>query len=440
VKPAFLLYNFSGDFLGIQMRLDDEGYKTFSFYGGEITKGAENTGKGLVNIVENPMKVINEYLKNPRDLVILVDDNVQSETFLNLRRQGFPVLGCSPLSASSEHDRKKGNELADKIGITVPPTHHFTDLNQAIGFVQSKKEKFVFKPDGLKLAGSAKTYPARSGEDLLRFLQWIPEDMATNHYDIEKFELQEVINGIEVDISSWYNGKEFSNIAGVTFEQKKLQGLGSAQGCFGQVLTYIPLTDPYARFFNNLKPLIFESEPSPNQWAINAIVSHQTKEPNFLEWTPRFGWDSTFGELALLQDAEVSLGEFFTKVATGESVEKLLPIGRYSATARLFSESPGTPHEKVVGKPIWVDKSIKNDIWFYSVQKKKDSLTITGNTFAVATAVGDTPEEAVASLYTKIDPDNGLLSTPDIFYSKHIGEGVRESLTKLSEYDILEEY
>lgn len=442
-KPKFLFYNVGGDFLGIQMRIQKEGYETVAYYDPEVIKGKEKAGCGLIETVDDPFDVINEYHDHPDDLIVIIDDNSKGSICDFLRSKGFPVIGSSERSDKYEHDRGDGNRLAKKIGLSLPPTHEFSEFEAGYEFLSKcdPQERFVFKADGAALAGSSKTYVGKSVEDVDRFMRWVQSDQQVHGYQVEKFELQEVVSGVEVDVAAWFNGEEFADTAAVTFEQKKIHGLGAAQGCMGQVLTYQPLAQPYAGYFDKLKDEIKGS--GPNEWAINAIVSHEDHTPCFLEWTPRFGWDSTFGELALLQDAGIPISQLFIRLAYGKPIPKSwLPIGRYSAGARVFSESPEKPGKDVCGKPLWIDPSIEDNVWFYSVKKEEgqEGYVLTDNPFCVVTACGDTPEEACARLYAMLDPEEMLITTPDIFYSETIGENVTESLRKLKSYGVLDDY
>lgn len=440
-KPTFLFYNMGGDFLGIQMRIQAEGFRALAFYDRDNHHGKSKTGQGLIEVVNDYWKVLNEFKDNPDDLIILIDDNGKGGMADFLKSKGFPVIGTSLMAEESEHDREKGNKLAEDIGVNVPPTHAFTDFGAGFTFLESLEPatKLFFKADGYELAGSSKTYGARNVEDMKRFMTWVQADQSVHNYVVEKFELQEMIEGIEVDMAQWYNGKEFPDTQIVCFEQKKIDGLGAAQGCMGQVITFIPKTKPYSDYFKRLEQKIVGT--GPNEWAINAIISDKDHEPYFLEWTPRMGWDATFGELALLLDAGIPLSQFYIRLAYGKSFpESWFPVGRYSAAVRLFSESTGTKPEDTKGKPLWINSSIEKNIWFYGVKKEEDQLVLTDTCFAVATACGDTPDEAIAAVYAMIDPKSGLLTTPDIFYSRNIGDGVPEAIRTLQDYGIMDEY
>jgi phosphoribosylamine-glycine ligase len=442
-KPTFLFYNVGKDFLGIQMRVQAEGFRTIAYYDQSGIEGHNKHGKGIVDCIDDPFEIIDEFKTHPDDLIILIDDNSKGEMCDVLRHFGFKVIGSSGLADRYEYERDEGSELAEKIGMSLPKSHEFTDFTQAHRFLLSQDpgKKFVFKGNGFDLAGGAKTYVAKNISDLEKFLTWVEQDQSVHGYTVEKFILQEVVNGIEVDIASWYNGEEFSKISTVCFEQKRVDGLGAAQGSTGQVICMMPMSETYSAYFAKLEPMVKGS--GPNEWAINALVDHSLKEPHFLEWTPRFGWDSTFGELALLADAGVSLAQFLMRLAYGKPIPvTMLPIGRYSAAVRLFSESTGTPAKDVCGKPLWIDPSIAQHIWLYAAEKCEEDncYTITDATFAVATACGDSPEEAVAKVYAMIDPSAGLLTTPDLLYSKDIGKGIGDNIRTLQEYGILGDY
>jgi phosphoribosylamine-glycine ligase len=439
MKPAFLFYNISGDFLSIQMKIDKEGYKTYSFYDKSVMRENHGTGKGMVETVDDPFDIIKQYTSHPEDLIILIDDNSDGSMMDTLNTFGYKVIGSSEKSDKYEHNREKGNELAQAIGMDIPKSKHFTDWGSAKDFIDKSDDskRYVFKADGVDLAGSGKTHVALNKKDMQIYINWLEKDQQEKNYKCDSFELQEIIDGVEVDLASWFNGDNFTNILVVDFEQKKNDGLGVPQGCYGQIITYYPFNGIYKTYFDKLKSQI--NGTTPNEWAINAIVSHQTYQPNFLEWTPRFGWDSTFGELALIKDAGHSIAEFFIRIAYKLPFPKnYFPLGRFSASVRLFSESTGSPNNVTCGKPIWIDKSIEDNIWLYSARADKDgSMKITGTTIGVATACGDTVDEAVSKVYNMIEPKNGLLITPDLIYSKHIGKNVNESISRLKEYNIL---
>lgn len=441
-KPKFLFLNQSGDFESLAMRVMKEGCESFSWYSAELLKGKGKAGKNIIPLVDDFFDVINDFKNRKNELIILIDDNAKGDLCDYLKSEGWSVIGSSHLADKAEHDRAFGTKLAQKIGLEIPPTYTFTDFPSGERFLMGFQKKypeanFVFKADGVDLAGSSKTYVAKSYEDLLWFMNWVDKDRETHNYTVDKFELQLQIKGLEADFSCWWNGEQFVNNINLDFEEKRFEGgLGAAEGCLGQVISFEPAAKSkfFREYFGNLSPILAKAE-GLNEWAANTIISEKNNKPYFLEWTPRFGWDSTMGELAILQDGGRKISDFFNTIVQ----HKQFPLGffpknKYSCAIRLYSESTGKKGEDVCGKPLNIDPSVEDNFWFYSVKKNDDGhYELTDNPFAVAVAVADTVEESISKVYHIIDPENKLISTPDLFYSKTVGKRAIEGCRKLRE-------
>lgn len=446
MKKTFLFICVGGDFLSIHQRIAEEGYDCISWYSPDTLKGKGSTGKGLIETVPDLFDVLFQFKEKKEDLVILIDDNGHGDLCTYLKSEGWHIVGSSKFADLAEHSRDKGNEIAKQIGLSIPPTEHFTEFKPALEYLERIKltvgpdTRFVFKGDGVDLAGSSKTYVAKSVDDMVWYVGWIEKDQGIHNYTVDSFELQLVIDGIEVDFASWFNGSQFINNVSVCFEQKRIHGLGAAQGCMGQVVTFVPATSSnyFSNYLSKLEPIL-KREGQANEWAINNIVGIDDKKPYFLEFTPRFGWDSTFGELAILQDSGRSIAEFFINLAFQKPFPKgFFPTGKFSAAARLFSEAPGVKADCVTGKPVTWEKSIEKNLWWYGIRRRDDGrCEVTDNPIGVATFVADTPEGAIEGLYQMIDPNNLMITHPDLFYSETIGEKVVNSLSTLSSWETI---
>ena len=71
MKKSFLLINTDACLLGIAQRLDDEGYRTFSYYSESSEKFAKGAGKGIVNIVDDLYDVLFDFKDRKDDLIII---------------------------------------------------------------------------------------------------------------------------------------------------------------------------------------------------------------------------------------------------------------------------------------------------------------------------------------------------------------------------------
>jgi phosphoribosylamine-glycine ligase len=445
-KYKFLFINIGGDFLSIAQRIQDEGYETFSWYSKDANKGSGETGKGIIYLVDDKFDVIKQFQDKKDELIILIDDNSEGDLCDYLRHEGWMVIGSSHFGDTAEHERDLGNELAKKVGIPLPPTKVFSDFQSAKEFLNSFQGKFsdarfVFKGNGADLAGGSKTYVGKDIADTMWFLDWVERDQEIHGYHVETFELQLVIDGIEADFASWFDGEKFTGTAILDMEEKKMAGLGAAEGCLGQVITFLDASKSkyYKEYLSKLTPIL-SKVGDITEWAANNIIAEKDHKPYFLEWTPRFGWDAAFGELAILQDSGKSIAEFFIRIATKTGFPKgFFPYGKYSAAVRFYSESTGANSKDVKGKPIYWDKKIEKNLWFYSIRKREgDTYEITGNPIGVAVAVADTPEEAIAKVYEIVSPKNNFLTTPDIWYSEHIGERALTEIPKLKAWGWLD--
>jgi phosphoribosylamine-glycine ligase len=441
------MINTDGCFLGIAQRLEAEGRQVFSFYHSSCEKYSGYAGKGMVNIVDDFYDVLNQFRDKKDDLIILVDGNKDGDQWDYLRSEGWHVVGSSHMTEELEHVREDGEKLAKTLDLEIPTSVSFNDFAAARKFLEKTKAEdisqgLVFKGDGFEMAGGSFTHVAGTIDEMIEWVDWVNEQQSQGRCKVEKFMFQEVVEGIEVDFAAWFNGKQFAPALFVDFEQKRIHGLGAPTGCTGQIEFFLDYKkEPYfAKHFPQLLPAV--NGDVPVEWAINNIVSDEDHKPYFLEFTPRFGWDSTIGELAILQDAGKSIAEFFECIALGKNFPKnFFPYKRYSCTIRLHSRGIWCEPDDCKGRPISWKPEYDNNFWWYAVKQRKDSEAheLTSNLVGCATACGDTPEESMAKVYEIIDPKNGNITVPDLFYSETIGEGVSDYIKKLKSWGIMAE-
>jgi phosphoribosylamine-glycine ligase len=361
-----------------------------------------------------------------------------------LRSEGWHIIGSSHLTDKNEYDRAQGEELAKSLGLKIAPKVEFDDFGKAKKYLEKLKQKennlkLVFKGDGIDLAGGAKTYLANTVEEMIKYFGWLEKKQQSGECKIEKFGFHQVIEGLEVDFAAWFNGERFAPSLFVDFEQKRIHGLGRAEGCLGNIIFFLdPKKQPYFnKYLSKLLPKI--KGDVATEWSINNIIEKDTHEPYFLEFTPRFGYDSMMGEFAILQDAGRSIGEFLINIAFRIPFPKgFFPYNRYSCAVRFYCEGVGAPSEDVKGKPVFWDKRIEDNLWWYSIKKSDDeNYEITSNPVGVAVFVDSTVEGAIKKTYDIITPKKNYLVLPDIFYSETIGEKVPQFIKTLKQWKII---
>ncbi len=240
-------------------------------------------------------------------------------------RAATPTIGDSTLADQLEHDRLFGIQFMERSGIKVPPYEHFTDVTQAIRFVNKTKKTYVFKPCG-EDADTATTYVSKSPEDLLRYI-----DVLWRSSPVKEFILQEFVRGTEVSTEVWMNGDGY-HFLNHTLECKKMMNgdLGPATGCAGNLVFACERENPL--FVHGLKKAVGPLREAGYIGMIDLNAIATDGEVYGLEWTPRIGYEGTCNVAHLLP---MDFGKFLYAIAAGETLPDLSPRHSFSATVRL---------------------------------------------------------------------------------------------------------
>ena len=210
------------------------------------------------------------------------------------------VIGASVITEELELDRKKGIDLAEKMGFAIPEMHDFKRPKDGAKFLQDRKDLWVFKP--------------KNNQDIdLTYVEKFPGELKTKILEEYKartgdidFILQEKIDGTEVSSEVWIAGGPIH--FNQTIENKRIMDgdLGMAIGSQsntvwlkkGDGITIGPLT----------KMAGYMKSKYTGPCDANCIIKGGV--PYFLEWSPRFGWDALYCLLTLVKG---KITDFFVK-------------------------------------------------------------------------------------------------------------------------------
>jgi len=193
----FLLLSIDGAGLPIAMKLKLEGNDVAVY----IHKNRfKHLYDGMIKKLEKK-----EWGKWIDDQTIIIFDTVKSGRIADrLRRQGHYVVGAGEMNDKMELDRQFGMELAKKAGLKVPPEKEFTNFDEAKAFVQQTKKRYIMKPSGNIETWA--NYPSKGWKDMVRMLDFWKK----NWTEEIRFVLQEMIDGQQMSIEGWYDGKKWS--------------------------------------------------------------------------------------------------------------------------------------------------------------------------------------------------------------------------------------
>lgn len=310
-----------------------------------------------------------------------------------------PVIGDSSLATKLEDDRLYGINVMESCGIEVPAWETFQTPDEARDFITESGKRYVYKPfvvNGEEQESDC-TYVSESADDLLRVIDKLFSDSHN-----APFLLQEVVEGIEFATNGYFDGHSFHFITH-TIEEKKFMsgGYGPNTGCSGNLIYYPERENRIMRQGLNLLVPFLRDMSYRGPIDLNTIVNEN--HAYGLEFTPRFGYDSTATEFALLDG---NLGDFLHDIATapeGGWIDRdIVPParGRYAASERL--SAPPYPEEEApsyaAGLPIkgvdleWAHR----DCYLWDARMRGEELETLGinGIIACPVAPGHTPEGA----------------------------------------------
>ncbi len=242
----FLFVTLDALITDVAWQVAKEGHEV-KFYTEE--KKEKDVGDGFVEKTDDWKKDVDW-----ADVIVFDDVLGQGKKAQELREQGKFVIGGTPYTDKLEDDRSFGQEELKNAGVPIIPQTNFTSFDEAIEFVQKNPDRYVVKPSGEAQNVKQLLYVGEdeNGKDVIQVLDHYKKIWSNR---VKEFQLQKRINGVEVAVGAFFNGKEFIYPINVNFEHKKLfpGNIGPStgeMGCYDEATEV--LTDNGWKFFNEL--------------------------------------------------------------------------------------------------------------------------------------------------------------------------------------------
>ncbi len=367
--------------------------------------------------------------------LIVFDDTGYGKIQDELRRDGYSVIGGSMGGDRLEDFRHFGQKVLALYDIKTVPSMSFVGAKDAIDFVKKNKGMWVVKQNGHVGKGFNYVGQLESGEDVIEVLKNYNRNSKN---DCLLIELQKKIEGIEIGVGRYFNGKDWVGPIEMNIEHKNLcnDDLGPKTWEMGTLTWYNEdeSNKIFQKTLSRLKPYLQQID-FRGDVDINCIVSKDKAYP--LEITARFGWPATH----LQGEIHVSpWGEFLKAVADGEDY-KLKDKKGFGIVVLLAT--PPFPYKfksrryYPEGIDIFFRKELNeremNKIHFEEVSLWKNKLYISSKTGFIlhVTEMGKTVKEARNKVYSLIDN----IIIPKVFYRTDIGlKFVSRDQKKLKEW------
>ena len=351
--------------------------------------------------------------------VIIFDDTGFGKAADALRRAGKFVVGGSEYTDKLEEDREFGQEEMKRAGMVVLPHWDFSDFELAIQFIKDNPGRYVFKPSGTitsEQKGILFIGQEDTGSDIIEVLEHNKKAWSRK---IKKFQLQKYVQGVEIAVGAFFNGKDFIRPINVNFEHKKLfpGDIGPYTGEMGTLMFWSDSNKIFRATLEKLKPAL-ETCGYIGYIDINCIANNNGVYP--LEVTARFGYPTISIQLEGILNPT---SEWLAKLAQSEEfalrTRKGFQVGVVVAV-------PPFPYDDKRAFEVYKDSSIifkkQNNfegIHLGDVKLIENDWKLAGESgyALVVTGSGTTVAEARKMAYNRID--NILLQNK--FYRTDIG-------------------
>lgn len=357
------------------------------------------------------------------DGVILFESAVKGTLQDDLRRDGFQVIGGSALGDKLEADRDFGQQVLRDAGLRTARSRRFGDFAAAQDFVRSQPGRYVLKFNGANSSRTRNFVGMRNdGCDMLALLalyqQQAEPGAATD------FVLMDHLDGVEVGVGAYFNGKDFLHGACVDFEHKRFfpGELGELTGEMGTIVGYRGSERLFQAVMAPIAPLLRDGGYC-GYINVNLIANEDGLWP--LEFTSRFGypgfaicealhlepWEDIFRRL--LRRDSLAL-----RTRAGWAAGVVLTVPPFPYRHGYAELSKGMP----ICLPPEMDTSARESLHFAEVACTGGQLVTSGSCgyIGVATGVGDdvaSANEAALRIARQV-------VVPNLRYRSDIGERV----------------
>lgn len=238
-----------------------------------------------------------------RDGIILFEGVGQGAIQDQLRAEGYRVIGGSALGDRLERDRAFGQSVLAEAGLAIADSRAFDTPAEAAEWVRHNPRPYVVKYNNNAHTTFVGEHPA--GADVLFTLQRQP--------DAKGVLLMERLQGVEVGIGAYFDGRQFLLPACIDFEHKRFfpGDRGEMTGEMGTLASYDGAGPLFEATLARVAPLL-ASAGHVGYVNLNLIVEDRGMFP--LEFTCRFG-NPGFAVLAALQTG--GWGNLLERMANG---------------------------------------------------------------------------------------------------------------------------
>ena len=329
--------------------------------------------------------------------VVTPDDPLVLGCVDALEEVGVPCFGPRSEAAIIEGSKVFSKNLMKKYGIPTARYEVFTDMQEALRYLETAPVPTVIKADGLALGKGV--IIAQTREEAFQAVREMMQDKKFGHSG-DQIVIEEYLEGPEVSVLSFTDGKTI--VPMVSSMDHKRAGDNDTGLNTGGMGTVAP--NPY--YTPEVAARCMEEIFLPTMRAMNAECRSFkgclyfglmiTKDgPKVIEYNCRFGDPETQVVLPLLES------DLFTimRAVTEEKLSEVEVKFSEKNACCVILASKGYPEHYEKGFPLEIPESVRKQVYVADAALKDGQLVTNGGRVVGCTAVADTLEEAIKDAY-----------------------------------------
>ena len=348
--------------------------------------------------------------------VVAPDDPLALGAVDALTEAGIPCFGPDAKAAVIESSKVFSKNLMKKYGIPTAEYEVFTNLEDALAYVESHDAPLVVKADGLALGKGV--IIAETRDEAKEAVRSMMEDKIFGESGSQVV-IEEFLTGPEVSVLSFTDGETVVPMVSSMDHKRAMDGdEGLNTGGMGTVAPNPYYTAEVAKecmdtiFLPTIRAMKTEGRPFRGCLYFGLMIT--PKGPKVIEYNCRFGDPETQVVLPLLKSDLLTVMQATTN---GTLAETPVEFSGESACCVIMA-SAGYPQSYEKGFAITASEEAAKHIYIAGAKLSDGKLLTSGGRVLGVTATAETLEEAVKEAYRL----TGEVHFENAFYRKDIGK------------------